>query len=112
MMTSAYVPSKGDIVWLEFSPQAGNEQSGHRPALCVSPREYNERVGLALFCPITGRKKGYPFEVELPELLEITGVVLADHVKNLDWQARNVKYVCAIGPKQLSEVIAKLKALL
>lgn len=111
-MPEPYVPSKGDVVWLEFSPQAGHEQSGHRPALCISPLEYNEVVGLAIFCPITSQAKGYPFEVELPHSIEIAGVILSDHVKSLDWKARRAKYICPLPPKHLKEVIAKLRTLL
>src|SRR5437660_9952142 len=83
-----YVPSRGDAVWITLNPQAGHEQSGRRPALVLSPSAYNGRVGLALLCPITSQVKGYPFEVTLPHGLPITGVVLADEVKSLDWRAR------------------------
>lgn len=107
-----YVPSKGDIVWLEFSPQAGHEQAGHRPALCVSPKEYNKTVGLAIFCPITSQRKDYPFEVLLPADTGVTGVVLSDHVKNLDWKTRNVSYICSLPNKQLKEVLGKLRTLI
>lgn len=111
-MAESYVPAKGDVVWLEFSPQAGHEQSGHRPALCISPREYNEKVGLAIFCPITSQSKGYPFEVELPQSMAITGVILSDYVKSLDWKALRAQYICTLTTKQLSEVIGKLRTLL
>jgi mRNA interferase MazF len=80
------VPDAGDLVWLTFDPQAGHEQRGRRPALILSPRVYNAKARLALACPITSQVKGYPFEVELPAAGTITGVVLADHVKNLDWE--------------------------
>lgn len=111
-MSKSYIPSKGDIVWVEFSPQAGHEQAGHRPALCISPKEYNEKVGLAIFCPITSQTKGYPFEVQLPDSIEITGVILSDHVKNIDWNARNSKYICKLPSNLLNEVLGKLRALL
>ncbi len=111
-MPESYIPSKGDVVWLEFSPQAGHEQTGHRPALCISPKEYNEKVGLAIFCPITSQNKGYPFEVQLPESTEITGVILSDHVKNFDWKARKAKFICTLPNKYLHEVLGKLRALL
>ncbi|MDW7651219.1 MAG: endoribonuclease MazF [Bacillota bacterium] len=111
-MPEKYIPSRGDVVWLEFSPQAGHEQAGHRPALCISPKEYNEKVGLAIFCPITSQKKGYPFEVQLPDSFEITGVILSDHVKNFDWKARNAKYICALSGDLLHEVLGKLRTLL
>ncbi len=111
-MSESYVPSKGDVVWLEFSPQAGHEQSGHRPALCISPLEYNRKVGLAIFCPITSQSKGYPFEVHLPQSIEIAGVILSDYVKSLDWKARKAKFVCSIPIKHLNEVVGKLRTLL
>src|SRR5438105_7801743 len=84
----AYVPRRGDAVWITLDPQAGHEQAGRRPALVLSPETYNGKVGLALLCPITNRGKGYPFEVVLPPGLAVTGVVLADQLKNLDWQVR------------------------
>lgn len=83
MMARRYVPSRGDVVWLSFSPQAGHEQAGRRPALVVSPASYNRKVGLALLCPITSQVKGYPFEVSLPAGLEVSGVVLSDQIKVL-----------------------------
>ncbi|HTG17989.1 MAG TPA: endoribonuclease MazF, partial [Blastocatellia bacterium] len=83
-----YSPDRGDIVWIDFSPQAGHEQAGRRPALVVSPGAYNKKVGLAILCPITSQVKGYPFEVALPDDLPIQGVVLSDQAKSLDWRAR------------------------
>jgi mRNA interferase MazF len=108
----AYVPSRGDVVWLEFNPRAGHEQAGRRPALVVSPAEYNGRVGLALLCPITSRQKGYPFEVPLPPGLATTGVVLADQVKSLDWRVRRASLACTVPGEVLDETVAKLSALL
>jgi len=99
-------------VWISLTPQAGHEQAGRRPAIVVSPGEYNRRVGLALMCPITSRKKGYPFEVALPDTLEITGVVLADQVKSLDWRARGAEIVAVAPPAVTDEVLGKLAALL
>src|SRR5437762_13948374 len=87
---TAYVPERGDAVWLTLDPQAGHEQAGRRPALVLSPAAYNGRVGLALCCPITNQAKGYPFEVALPDGLAVSGVVLADQVKSLDWRAWRV----------------------
>ncbi len=84
----AYVPSRGDVVWLTFNPQSGHEQAGRRPAVVLSPRAYNAKVGLAIFCPVTSKVKGYPFEVALPEGFAVQGVILADQVKSLDWRAR------------------------
>ena len=81
-------PEAGDIVWLNFTPQAGREQTGKRPALVLSPRSYNEKVGLMVACPITSKSKGYPFEVAMPGGLPIAGVILSDQVKSLDWKTR------------------------
>lgn len=111
-MIQDYIPARGDIVWLEFSPQKGHEQAGRRPALCISPLEYNKKVGLAIFCPITSQKKGYPFEVQLPSTTAVTGVILADHVKSFDWKEREAAYICSLPDKQLKEVLNKLRVLI
>ena len=89
---SAYIPEIGDLVWFSFSPQAGREQAGRRPALVLSPRGYNERAGLRVVCPVTSQRKGYPFEVSLPGGLAVAGVVLSEHVKSADWEAREAEY--------------------
>ena len=81
-----YLPEAGDLIWLDFAPQAGREQSGRRPGLVLSPKAYNAKTSLAIVCPITSQVKGYPFEVTLPSGGKIGGVVLSDHVKNLDWR--------------------------
>ena len=107
----ALVPERGDIVWLQFNPQSGHEQTGHRPALVLSPREYNRRVGLALFCPITSKVKGYPFEVSV-SVKSIKGAILSDQVKSLDWQARKARCVARVSEDILAEVIAKLHTLI
>jgi mRNA interferase MazF len=101
-----YVPDRGDVVWLEFSPQAGHEQAGRRPAVVVSPAGYNAKVGLALFCPITSQTKGYPFEVELPSDLHVSGVALADQLKSLDWRARKAKRFDKLPSKTTNECSA------
>ena len=111
-MASGDVPAKGDLVWLHFDPQSGHEQAGHRPALVLSPEDYNRTVGLALLCPITSRVKGYPFEVQLPPGLEVSGVVLADQVKSLDWQARAARKVDEVPREVLAEVLQKIATLL
>ena len=112
MVNSDYVPARGDIVWLSFTPQAGHEQAGHRPALVLSPEAYNEKTSLALCCPITSRVKGYPFEVDLPSTSSVTGVVLADQIKNLDWRARYARFECRATPRVVNEVLHKVHALL
>jgi mRNA interferase MazF len=111
-MVRRYIPERGDIVWLEFNPQAGYEQAGHRPALVVSPKAYNKKVGLALFCPITSNVKGYPFEVLLPEKHKVSGAILSDQIKNLDWRVRKAKRMACIPQNVLEEVLAKILTLL
>jgi mRNA interferase MazF len=110
-MPRAYAPDRGDLVWLEFNPQAGHEQAGRRPALVISPGTYNRRVGLALFCPVTSQVKGYPFEVALPAGLPVGGVVLSDQVKSLDWRARKAKRIAKASPSVIDEVLGKLATL-
>ena len=107
-----YVPDRGDIVWLQFDPQAGHEQAGRRPALVVSPKLYNGKVGLALVCPITSRAKGYPFEVTLPGDLSVSGVVLADQIKSLHWRAREARFECRAPAVVVAEVLDKIQALI
>lgn len=109
---SHYVPDRGHAVWINLDPQAGQEQAGRRPALVLSPLSYNGLVGLALFCPITGRAKGYPFEVALPAGLAVSGVALADHTKSLDWRARRADYICDLPPETVAEVLDRLLTLL
>lgn len=107
----AYVPRRGDAVWLDFDPQSGHEQKGRRPALVLSPEGYNRKTGLAVLCPITSQVKGYPFEVELPRGLSVKGVVLADQVKSLDWRARKaalIKKLPATIVNRASELLAAL----
>ncbi len=111
-MGRAYVPERGDLVWLQFNPQAGHEQSGKRPALVLSPKAYNSKVGLAIFCPVTSRVKGYPFEVILPEKMEVAGAILTDQVKSLDWRARKAKKLGRLPHDLLKEVFAKIRPLL
>jgi len=111
-MAQDYIPDRGDIVWLEFNPQAGSEQAGHRPALVVSPKAYNAKVGLALFCPITSHIKGYPFEVVLPEKHKVSGAVLSDQIKSLDWRVRKATRMAGAPRDVLEEVLAKLHTLL
>ena len=108
----SYIPNKGDLLWLEFSPQSGHEQSGRRPALCISPEIYNQRVGLAIFCPITSVVKGYPYEVLLPSTVSIKGVILSDQVKSLDWQSRQIIFIEKLPGNILSDVLAKLHTLI
>ncbi len=105
-------PDRGDIVWADFDPQAGHEQSGRRPGLIISPRSYNQKVGLSLLCPITTQRKGYPFETPLPAGLKVSGVVLADQIKSMDWRARRIEYCCAVPAAIVLDVIGKARSLL
>ena len=111
-MRVAFVPETGDFVWLTFDPQAGREQAGRRPALVLSPRIYNAKSGMALACPITNRSKGYPFEVAVPAGQAVTGVILADHVKSVDWKARRAEKVGRCPTEVIDEVRARLAPLL
>jgi mRNA interferase MazF len=108
----AYIPERGDAVWITLDPQAGPEQAGRRPALVLSTSAYNGRVGLALFCPITSQVKGYPFEVLLPAGLPVAGVVGADQVKSLDWRARKAARIGVVAEEVVAQVLQRLQALL
>jgi mRNA interferase MazF len=107
----AYTPAQGDLVWLDFSPQSGHEQAGRRPALVISPRAYNDKVGLALFCPVTSQEKGYPFEVAIPAPCPVKGVVLSDQLKSLDWRARHAEFAAHLPAASLREALGKIAAL-
>ncbi len=107
---SRYVPDSGDIVWLQFDPQAGHEQAGHRPALVLSPARYNRARGMMICCPMTSRIKGYPFEVVVSE--DPPSAVLADQIKSLDWRARMAVRKGKASQAVLVDVQAKLRALL
>ncbi|MBE9064739.1 endoribonuclease MazF [cf. Phormidesmis sp. LEGE 11477] len=107
-----YVPERGDAVWLDFRPQIGREQSGRRPAIVLSPASYNRKVGLAIFCPITSKIKGYPFEVPIPKEQPISGVVLSDQVKSLDWRVRRAEYIITLPSSVVVDVLSKIEVLL
>lgn len=111
-MPSPYVPDRGDLVWLEFTPQSESERAGRRPALVVSPKSYNGKVGLALFCPVTSRVKGYPFEVALTDGGGVSGVVLSDQLKSLDWRTRKARLIERASSDVLAMVMARLLPLL
>jgi mRNA interferase MazF len=111
-MPGVYAPARGDFVWLEFSPQAGHEQAGHRPALVISPEPYNRKTGLALVCPITTQIKGYPFEVLVPQGLKAKGVILSDQIKSLDWKARKASLMGRAPASVIAEVLAKAGTLI
>jgi mRNA interferase MazF len=106
-----YIPDRGDIVWITLNPQAGHEQSGRRPALVLSPKAYNAKVGLAILCPITSQVKGYPFEVLIPDGMPIAGVVLSDQVKSLDWRTWEAERIYTLPVEVTQEVLDKLETL-
>ena len=108
-MSRTFVPDAGDIVWLQFDPQADHEQAGHRPALVLSPAAYNGKTGLMQCCPMTTQIKGYPFEVRIAG--DTDSAVLADQVKSLDWRAQRAKLKGRISAAELAEVRAKVMAL-
>lgn len=112
MRDPSYVPERGDLVWIDFDPQAGHEQAGRRPALVLSPASYNRRIGLALFCPVTRQAKGYPFEVRIPGGLKVGGVMLCDQVRSLDWRARNVDFADRAPSQAVREALRKFSTLL
>ena len=108
----SYIPERSDAIWINFNPQAGHEQAGRRPAIVLSPQSYNGKVGLCLLCPITNKVKGYPFEVLIPADLDVTGVVLSDQAKSLDWRVRNAEFITDLPEVVINEVLKKLKSLL
>lgn len=112
MSRRIYVPDRGDIVWLQFNPQSGHEQAGHRPALVLSPASYNRLSGLMLCCPMTSQKKGYPFEVVVDDAADRMSVVLADQVKSLDWKVRKAIKKGSASSEVIAETLSKLQALL
>ncbi len=109
-MAPQYVPDAGDIVWLQFDPQAGREQAGHRPALVLSPAAYNGKTSLMVCCPMTTQEKGYPFEVAVSG--DSPGIVLADQVKSLDWRIRRATRKGRVADGELADVRAKIVALI
>jgi mRNA interferase MazF len=110
--SAAYVPERGDIIWINLNPQSGHEQSGRRPAVVLSPKSYNEKTGLTILCPVTGKIKGYPFEVIIPDGFSINGSILSDQVKSLDWRTRNAEYIFSLPEEIISSVLKKLSLLL
>ena len=106
-----YVPKRGDIIWLDFNPQRGHEQSGRRPAITISPLAYNKRIGLGLFCPITSRIKDYPFEVPINGK-EVSGVILADQVKSFDWRKRKISFIEKAPENAITDTLKKIHSLI
>jgi len=112
MVDKSFVPGRGHIVWMDFDRQSGHGQAGRRPALVLSPAAYNEKIGLALLCPVTSQVKGYPFEVEIPKGLSVSGVILVDQIKSLDWKSRGAEFGCDVPQEVVSLVLDKLSTLL
>jgi mRNA interferase MazF len=108
----AYLPDRGDVLWLSLSPTLGHEQGGRRPVIVLSPVLYNRRAGLLLACPITSRAKGYPFEVPIPAGLAVSGVILADHLRSLDWNARTIAPIGTLPEELVQETLARARTLL
>jgi mRNA interferase MazF len=107
-----YAPRRGDVIKLDFDPRAGHEQAERRPAIVLSPSEYNRRVGLVVVCPITNEEKGFPWEVKIPDNDFVSGVVLADQVKSLDWKDRRAEFLCTPEEGLLEDVVEKCVALI
>jgi mRNA interferase MazF len=112
MKSGSYIPERGDIVWLNFNPQAGHKQRGRRPALILSAKIYNEKTSLCIALPITSKIKGYPFEVALPKNLPIEGVILSDQIKNLDFSVREVSFICKVPNSIVTTVQRNIMALI
>ena len=107
-----HCPKRGDIVWIAFDPQSGHEQAGRRPAVALSPEAYNRKTGLALFCPISSREKGYAFEIKIPVGLKVSGVIISDQVKSMDWNARRSEFACHLPHAALTAVTDRISTLL
>jgi mRNA interferase MazF len=108
---AAYIPDRGDVIWINFDPQAGREQRGRRPAVVLSPRNYNKPSGLMLCCPVTSRAKGYPFEVILPDGAPVKGVVLVDQLRNMDWHSRQASLIGFLDGETVIEIMERLRPL-
>lgn len=111
MVKNFYIPDRGDLVWVDFNPQKGREQANKRPAIVLSPQNYNEKTSLALMCPITSHIKGYPFEVIIKDK-KITGAILCDQIKSLDWKERKVSFIKKINNLSLIDIQEKVIALI
>lgn len=112
MKRGAYQPDRGHLVYLDFTPNAGTEQGGRRPALVLSPKDFNIRTGLMMACPITSQGKGSPFEVQLPRGVKLDGYVLSDHLRSVDWIARNADYHSEAPQDLMHEVLGRIEAIL
>ena len=109
---TTFIPAQGDVIWIDFDPQAGHEQGGRRPTLVLSLKSYNNRTHLSVLCPITKQVKGYILDVLVPPGFDVTGAILADQVKSMDWTARDVEYICALPVGIVDQVVKKITALI
>ncbi len=107
MVKLPYIPDRGDVVWVNFNPQQGHEQADKRPAVVLSPKSYNAKASLALMCPVTSQVKGYPFEVKL-DTEKVSGVILSDQVRSLDWRVRHAIFIERLKPEILLEVVERV----
>lgn len=110
-MVKKYIPNKGDVVWINFNPTRGSEQKGKRPAIIISPKSYNSISGLALLCPITSQTKGYPFEVSI-EVKGVSGVVLTDQIRSIDWKERKIKYISSAEINTIFDICERVDKLI
>ncbi len=108
----AYVPDRGDVIWIHLDPQAGREQAGHRPALVLSPQSFNRKLNVVFCCPITSRAKRFEFEIPLPDGLDVKGVILSHHMKSLDWRVRNARYMTRVPDDIVDDVLLRLVSIL
>jgi mRNA interferase MazF len=112
MVRRAYIPDRGDFIWVNLNPRRGHEQSGCRPALVLSPKSYNRKVGLCVICPATRSAKGYAFEAVYTQPDRTESVVLADHVRSIDWRVREISKIARVPDAVLNDVVAKLYSLI
>ena len=110
--SDSHIPDRGDVIWINFNPQTGHEQAGRRPVLVLSPIAYNQKVGMAILCPITKQSKGYPFEVKIPTGYKVSGVILSDQIKCLDWRVREAEHICKLSQRIMLNVLKKLNTLI
>lgn len=112
MVKAVYQPERGDFVWVDFTPQAGTEQAGRRPALVLSPRDFNIATGLFVVCPLTNTQTSSRFEVPVPKGVRLSGVVLSHQFRTLDWLARNASFHSKANEELMCEVLGRIEAIL
>jgi mRNA interferase MazF len=112
MVNEGYAPGRGEVIRIDFNPQKGHEHAGHLPAVVLSPVDYNRKVGLVLLCPVTSKRKGYPFEVEIPDGLPVSGVALSDQMKSLDWRACRAEFACTLPSEVMEKILQRARLML